>query len=882
MVDLQLLPPSKFSPRPLGPNPLDRQRLLDVLEEHSHAKLVMIHAPAGYGKTTLMSQWHARLLAMGEGAGWITLDDDDNDSGRLVTALSRALSPRSRGDEDLFDAVNHCLQEHARFTLFLDEEERVTEEDAQHLFEVLLRLSPSAFHIVLGSRSQPQKLSTRLRIRSDYLEFTAQDLAFRPEEIVQFIRARCGITLDAEAKDYLARRTEGWAAVLQLAAADIARGEPVRKLFDHGGDPHSNLFQYLSDEVLIQLRPEQHDFLVQTAFIDELSGPLCDAVTGRADSASVLLELQQSNLLLQAADSSRRRFRYHALFAEFLQQQLRQRFPGRLAELARRASDWCAQAGESENAVEYALLAGDVEHLIACIRVCTDMLIARGQFSTAKRWLRAVPTADLRQQPDLLVWNVWVDLYTNDFAAAEANVAELSRVASSRAHVLMAFLALHRGRFDEAATATESAWHLLAPGDRRMQATIGNLRALLQQTRGLFAYAHQESERVLAIAGQSPAIWISFVHAAHISSMPEMSLGNLAAAWRQLELPERRLEDAERRGEAAGNRSQLLALLSGPKALILYLRNQLEDAQDSLERYEPFLNTMFSPSSRSEWHQLRVRLSALTGDEAACEQSLRAGIDYAARHGIGWMERMLLWQRVEYDLARGDLQRARAVATGLLERTRLDVAPEWIPSAEELFGPSMSALRFLVRSGEARRALEYLPLQIAHSERQLRRLRLMKLRILEAVARRELGEQAGAVEAIQAAVEVGHPTGAIRIYLDEGTECRVLLQELERSGRSHADAQDFLAKLRAAFEDSEAGENAEEPAPIHSMPLSTREMQIIQRLAEGHSNLAVGQQLFLSPNTVKWHLSQIYAKLGVKNRTQAVHVARQYNLTDLS
>ena len=424
MDDSQRLPPSKFSPRPLGPNQLERGRLVAALERHAHAKLVLMHAPAGYGKTTLMAQWYERLTAAGQGTGWVGLDDDDNDAGRLATVLSLALVPKAHGETDLFDAVNRCLQVHSHFTLFLDEEERITAADAQHLFEVLLKLSPMDFHLVIGSRTQPQKLSTRLLLRSDFLELTARELAFQPAEISQFIRLRCGVTLDPPTEAYLAQRTEGWAAVLQLAAADIARGESARTLFDHADSPNRNLFQYLSDEVLIHLRPQQHQFLLQTAFVDELSGPLCDAITGGADGEAMLLELQQSNLLLQAVDSSRRRFRYHALFAEFLQRQLRERHPGQLPMLARRASDWCARAGRPESAVEYALLADDTEHLMTCMRLCMDRLITRAQFATARRWLRALPRATLRQQPDLLVWNAWVDIYTNDFAAAQESVGD--------------------------------------------------------------------------------------------------------------------------------------------------------------------------------------------------------------------------------------------------------------------------------------------------------------------------------------------------------------------------------------------------------------------------------------------------------------------------
>jgi LuxR family maltose regulon positive regulatory protein len=857
---------------------------MGVLEQHAHAKLVLIHAPAGYGKSTLMAQWHARLTAAGQGTGWVSLDDDDNDAGRLVTVLSRAMCPRGKGGADLFDSINLCLQAHRRFTLFLDEEERVTAPDAQHLFEVLLTLSPAELHIIAGSRSQPQKLSTRLRFRSDFLELSVHELAFRPDEISQFIRLRCGVTLEPQVETYLAQRTEGWAAVLQLAAADIARGESARTLFDHVTTPGSDLFQYLSDEVLIHLRPEQHEFLLQTAFVDELSGPLCDAITGRTDGEAMLLELQQANLLLQAIDSSRRRFRYHALFADILRRQLQDRYPERLPMLARRASEWCARSGLPESAAEYALLGGDLEHLIVCIRQCTEQLITRAQFATAKRWLRALSPATLREHPDLLIWSVWVDVYTNDYAPAQAALTELGAIVRTRAlpkrellgeSVLRALLALLGARYEEALAAAEAAWRLVSPTETRMIAAVCNLRALLEQMRGRFTESAQNCERVLAIAGQSPPIWLSFVHAAHLSGMMEMSLGNLSGAWRQLELPERRMADAEPEGDAGGNRSQLLVLLSGPRAFVLYELNKLEDAEDSLERYEPFLNTMFSPSSRALWHQLRVRLSALREDESACQHALQQGAAFAARHGIGWMEDMMQWERVEYDGRRGDIHRARAVASGLLERTALRAAPHWIAPCEELFGPTLTALRFLIRAGESRRALEYLPAHIAQADRQLRRLRLTSLHVLEALAHQASGDHTPAMHALRHAVKLGQPTGALRVFLDEGPACRTLLRELDRDPALDADAADYLARLRAAFEDAAA------PAAAQSVPLSVREQQILQRLAEGHSNLAVGQQLFLSPNTVKWHLSQIYAKLGVHNRTQAVHVARQHHLTQL-
>lgn len=884
--------PTKFSPRPLGPYQLDRDRLLGVLEHNAHAKLVLIDAPAGYGKTTLMAQWRCRLYAAGQGTGWIWLDEDDNNVGRFGSILSQALLPDSGGGVDLFDSVTRCLEAHSRFTLFLDEEEHLSSPDAIHLLEILLDSSPDALHLVVGSRHRPQRLATRLRMRNDFLELTARDLAFLPQEITQFMHRRCGIDLDAGTNDELARRTEGWAAALQLAAVEIAQGELPREVCLHLATPHSDLFRYLSDEVLSQLSPEQQRFLQQTSFLSELSGDLCDAVTGRSDSEAVLLQLEQANLLLQPVDLSRRRFRYHALFADVLRQQLRAERGAELGELARRAAAWCARSGRSEEAVEYALLAADAELLVALMAACIEGVIARGQFATARRWLLAIAPEQRRQHADLMIWSAWVDLYSNDFAAVEVALANLEQL--NREHpfelrqrlgtviVTVLYRILHR-RYDEAVSATESASAQLPP-DRHLQARFGNLRGLLAQTQGRFGDSAQQAERVLALASQTPPLWLSLVHAAHIAGLTELSLGNLASARHQFQMPERAITAHNEAALTDVSPSQL-ALLAGARALVLYELNQLDDAEDCLDRHAPFLNSVFTPAGRMLWYQMSARLRALRGGEHY-RAVLREGSAYAVRHDIGWMQSALQWEQVDQDLARQDLNHARSIAPGLLSQLSLDQTPQWIASCEEVFGPVISAIRYLIHSGESRRALQYLPLHLAQAQQQLRRLRLTKLRILQALALETLEQHAEALQAMRAAVELGHQSGAIRSFADEGPRCLALLQQLdrERSRAAPVEIRAYLQRLLAAFDGSEGMGEAPlpqlSPAP-GSSPLSARESQILQQLAQGHSNLMLGQQLFLSPNTVKWHLSQIYAKLGVRNRTQAIHYARQHNLTPL-
>jgi LuxR family transcriptional regulator, maltose regulon positive regulatory protein len=244
------------------------------------------------------------------------------------------------------------------------------------------------------------------------------------------------------------------------------------------------------------------------------------------------------------------------------------------------------------------------------------------------------------------------------------------------------------------------------------------------------------------------------------------------------------------------------------------------------------------------------------------------------------------WERVAFDIARGDLNHARSIAHGLLADVRLDTAPDWIAPCDEIFGPIIGALRYLIHTGDGAQAISFLQIHIAQSERQLRRLRLTKLRVLEALGFETLGERSKAIESMRVAVDLGLKSGAIRIFADEGAICFALLSDLDRmlEGTPTSPTTLYLRELLAAFDGAQSlpsGAATAARSAVTSAVLSARELQILERLALGHSNLAVGQQLFLSPNTIKWHLGQIYVKLGAKNRTQAVHVARQHNLLPL-
>ena len=804
--------PSKFSPRPLGPIHVERHRLISVLQQHSHAKLVLVHAPAGFGKTTLLAQWHQYLGSAGQGTGWVTVDDDDNDAGRFAVILSQALLPDSGGvTADLFDSINRSLETRTGFTLFLDEVEHLTAPDADHLLEVMLDNSPGNLHLVVGSRARPKLLGARHKIRDDFLELTAVHLAFQSDEIAQFMQVRCGVAPDAEMDDYLARRTEGWAAALQLAAVAIAQGEPAQTVIEHLAAPCSDLFQYLSQEIIIHLPSEQRQFLLETSFLSVLSGPLCDAVTGRSDSADVLARFERAHLLLLPVDRGRSLYRYHPLFADCLSQQFRESDAWRLPELARRASEWCTGVLMSESAVEYALLTGDADYMMTCIMKCVERLVMRAQFLTLRRWLDALPPQALQRRADLLAWSAWVHFYLSDFAAVETALSGLEELdalptvsAKDRVgnNVLRTFLLISRGRFDEALAIIDSVLERPYEFDRLSTVAVTNMRALLAQMHGRLGEAVQQAERVLAISSEAPVLWLSMVHAALISGMAELALGNPVSARRHLEAPGRLI--AARRGTAdlEVDPRQLLVALAAPMALVLYEQNKIDAAEDCLERHAPFLNSTRPTSGRALWHQLRARVAHLQGDEEAHATAIQEGNAYAIRHGLGWIEATLQWERVAFDIARGDLSHARSIGHVLLAAVRLEIAPEWIAPCDEVFGPIIGAIRYLIHTGEGRRAVDALQVHIAHSEKQLRRLRLTKLRVLEALGFETLGERARAFSSMRVALDLGMKSGALRTFADEGPLCLELLSELDRSsqGVSSSPTKAYLRGLLSVFE----------------------------------------------------------------------------------
>jgi ATP/maltotriose-dependent transcriptional regulator MalT len=632
-------------------------------------------------------------------------------------------------------------------------------------------------------------------------------------------------------------------------------------------------------------------FLLATSGLQRLCASLCDAVTGRSDSATMLGKLESANLFLQPLDETREWYRYHALFAEFLQLQLRAAAPGQEIDFARRASDWCAGNGLMVEAVEYSLSARDLGNAIAQMERCIDDQIRMGQFRTIRRWLSALPQPLIEEYPHLASANAWALTFCQDFRVAAKVIEQLRRVNEDPRNpaayretlmVLEPVLLGVMGRRQESMDRAQAGWE---QGERSSSLVRGSLGNSLAYS-CIAAGRHEEAQKYLKEASLChtgpPANVSGLAYNAGISAIHEACLGNLSGAihlFRSIE----KLVGSYNTGLFSGIELRFLPAIGiGCCAELLYERNEIDEAEECLDRYFRFVDSVLMLESTILVFLTKFRVHLARGEIAQAEDVLLAASQHAMRTGIAWLAPSMDWERVRVALVNGDLDRAQLQARSIEPRGTPDLAPIFIHPYEEINGAGIETIRLYIYQGETEQALDCLEVQLQHASATLRRRRLMKLHILRAMALADRQSQDAALEAILAAVRLATPMRAVRCFVDEGPRCLALLKGLveARTARLDGKITMHLQTLIDAFQPGRLPHAP--PLALASKSLvetvSPRELQILERLAQGYSNLAVAQQLSLSGNTVKWHLRQIYDKLGAKNRNEAVFLARQRGL----
>ncbi|HEX9999317.1 MAG TPA: hypothetical protein VGB74_02590, partial [Actinoplanes sp.] len=472
---------------------------LDATLEVGH-RLTLVSAPAGFGKTTLLTDW---LAGLGErrtdvGLAWLSLDDGDNDLVRLLTHLVAAL--RSAGldvgaaaDETALTAIVNDVtgagerSPDKRWILVLDDYHVITATEVHDAVTFLLDHLPEHLHLLVATRSDPPLPLARLRARGQLTELRAADLRFSPAEAQEFLNRVMGLELTAADVRALDDRTEGWVAGLQLAALslrDIRERGAVDGFIAAFTGSNRFVIDYLADEVLTRQPAPVRDFLLRTAVLDRLTGPLCDAVTGRTDGARTLADLERGNLFVVPLDDHRCWYRYHHLFADVLRARLLAEQPGLVPGLHRLASDWYAAHDLVADAVRHAIAAADFGHAAYLMEVALPQMRRARQDSLLLAWVRALPEPVVRRSPVLGIVAAWALIMAGETGAAEARLDEAERVLAAGA------------RDDELAAGWADTEDL-----RTAPATISVYRASLAQARGDVPGTVRHARRALALAG---------------------------------------------------------------------------------------------------------------------------------------------------------------------------------------------------------------------------------------------------------------------------------------------------------------------------------------------------------------------------------------------
>ncbi len=886
---------------PAGPNLVPRRRLIQRLQV-GHP-LVLLSAPAGFGKTTLLSEWlragdlRARApvpdaSAAAPRVGWLALGEEDNDPARflayLVAAIQTAIAEVGHTVQDLLATsslppirslvtllINELAAAPQRIILVLDDYHLIQREEVHDAVAFLLDHQPPNLSLVLSTRIDPPLSLPRLRARGQIIELRAEDLRFTAEEAAVFLRQVLGFELDPDLIAALEARTEGWIAGLQLAALSLQNKSAERRtdFVAAFGGSHRHVIDYLAEEVLAQQPGDVRQFLRQTAILDRLSGPLCDAVTGRDDSQVLLQQLEEANLFLVPLDDQREWYRYHRLFADFLSTDLGTESR---AGLHHRAARWFAGRDLWPEAVKHALASGDTDLAAQVISTAADGTLRSASIATLDGWLNALPAEVVQAQCDLATYKGFTLFFLGQapaaarFAAAaersltpEAPSPTRGRLASLKAHA-----ALADGDFASAIRFGQAALDRLGEGDDMFRhLTLNVLGQALEWQGDVAAAAGVYREATFGGHQARNQIGAMVVLTNLVFALNELGRRQEAVALCQQVADEGTAQPDRGFPKAEGIR---LAW-----SLLSYEANELERARAQVQQPLELSDRLNMVEGMLWGRYILGRVCLALGDLGAMRRTIQEAQRHAA--GLHLYEAKRRWftaLEAQASLQEGDL----AATAGWAKAAGLgpaDTPHHWDEFAYFVY------VRLLLAQGRLEDA-ETLLATMERSARGAGRLRkLITIHLQQALLEQMRNRQAEAISRVASAVRLAAPEGYVRACLDEGPGIARLLPDVRPA------APGFVDRLLDAFRQErrtpkapapEAGSPAGGEVAGLIEPLTEREVEILRLIAAGRSNPEIADRLTLSLNTVKWHVKNLYGKLQVSNRVEAAARADELGL----
>ena len=872
------LHPQRIVPRP---------RLRDMLEnEVIHYKLTLVSAPAGFGKTTLLSAWaNSSKLRI----GWLSVDGEENTVERFLRYLLAAwerfqpnivetplgvLLEAQKPDMKsvMYAFINAAVDMPQHVIFILDDYHLIEEAEIHEALTFLLDHAPPNLHFVIATRGDPPLPLARYRARGEVLELHANDLRFLPEETQRFLNERMGLDLDKELTEALQNQLQGWIAGLQLAGLSVRQERhPANKQIVSG--KHRFIADYLHEEVLANLSPPIQKFLLQTSILDRLCASLCDAVTNWENGQRLLETLEQDDLFIMPLDEKREWYQYHQVFADFLHEQLIERLPDQIPKLHRRAARWYLAQDLPEAALQHAVKSNDIETAAKIFELHFIPKLLSGEIRLVQSWLASLPDTWRANEPALVFARAGLSLINGQFDDCVHYLDEVERLAVSsgkeidryRAKVvaMRCNLACFQNDLGRAESFAAVALQTLPDDELNLRAGVYGALGDTYRRNGYWEEAKESYQKLLDFT-QTDIFRIQAVHLYGALADLELRQGylqNAAKYWLQALAA---IQERENWGQYP---LPLIGWVYIRLAEIYYEWNELTKAQDHLSQGLERADLGGDVQAMIAGYLIAARLRLAKGDlKEAAEHLERARTNVESAqfpYWSGYFERIQL----ELWLARKNIKAASAWANFKLKENILEAKTDDKTT-------QLAVARALTIQGDPEsldRASALLKGLLSVAEDEGRMAIQIEALALRAILHWNRGEEANAMIHIDRALRLAQPEGYVHLFTDLGVPMGRLLQE----AHVRKVMPDYVDALLSVFDDVSSS------APVQSKlpePLTSREEDILKMMAAGLTNQEIAEELIISAETVKKHTSHIYRKLGVHSRTEAAVKARELNL----
>lgn len=883
-----------FVPRP-GTRKVHRPELIDKLNDYRDYRVTLLSAPAGFGKTTIVAQWVDQLDSP---IAWLSLDEKDNDpyiflhylilaiqsvESSIGISVIRALqtSPKQALTSILIPLLNEISIMKEQLCLILDDYHCITSHEVHEILSYMLEHQPPQLHIVLSTRADPPLSLAKMRARNNLSELRIGELSFCKKDIVSFYKEVMDLSLSEEEIAILEHRTEGWAAGLQLAAISLKDCNDTREFIEAFAGDNRYIVDYLVEEVLHRQSKRYHDFLLKTSFLQQMSASLCDYLFETDDSQTILEGLEAQNLFIVPLDNSRNWYRYHHLFADLLNQKLLQSDKSSELDLRQRASIWHEKNGYFDSAVDFAISAEDYERAANLLEKVSENDWQHGKRTKLFGWFEKIPVEYIQKYPELSLLYTWILLDDNRHEEAENSLFGVGKFIEQHQRQEQ-----NNGFFGELDVA-------------EINGKVMVLRALIAAGQGDIARIFKYAEKGLSILHEDSLTWranayyaLGIAHGfraevgsaidAYTKSMRlSNSAGQLDLYFRvsywlvalltyMARLPEATQKCNEQLEIIRKNELEHSLIGAGvyvSRGNILYERNKLNEAYVNINKNNEIIEASHDVGHKTWYYICMMKVLSAQGDFNGAEKI------------IDKLENLKTTSNIPYTF----LQVAEAAKAHVwLNQDKLNLVEDWLLENNFSITNEIASYRdighmILARYLLLRRKTEdckfFLKKLINHNESLFRVLHLIEANLILAQVFEIEGDWPNALKTVSRALHLGEEGGCIRVFLNEGKPVAKMIEKLVEEKQDIP--RSFALKLLAGFKIHEVTESDRRNEPD---VLSERELEILRLIAAGLSNKKIMEKLYISLSTVKTHLRNIYSKLDVHSRTEAIAKANEHNL----